>query len=82
MGFGLGLAIAKSAVTEHGGRVEVGSSPSGGARFTLVLRFASDLDDETVRKLEVIAAKCPVHRTLEGEVMFEDSVKLVQPVTT
>ncbi len=30
----------------------------------------------------MIAAKCPIHRTLEGEVMFEDSVKLVQPVTT
>jgi putative redox protein len=46
-------------------------------RFTLVLRFASDLDDETVRKLEVIAAKCPVHRTLEGEVMFEERVERV-----
>ncbi|MDZ4772937.1 MAG: ATP-binding protein [Planctomycetota bacterium] len=35
IGYGLGLALAKSAVTEHGGRVEVGSSASGGARFTL-----------------------------------------------
>jgi uncharacterized OsmC-like protein len=24
----------------------------------------------------VIAAKCPVHRTLEGEVMFEERVEL------
>jgi uncharacterized OsmC-like protein len=24
-----------------------------------------------------IAAKCPVHRTLEGEVMFEETVEVV-----
>jgi signal transduction histidine kinase len=41
LGFGMGLAIAKSAVTEHNGRVEVGSSPLGGARFTLVLPRAT-----------------------------------------
>jgi putative redox protein len=35
-----------------------------------------------VEKLRVIAAKCPVHRTLEGEVMFEDRVKFVEPATT
>jgi signal transduction histidine kinase len=37
LGYGLGLALTKSAVTEHGGRVEVESSPTGGARFTLHL---------------------------------------------
>ena len=35
-----------------------------------------------VEKLRVIAAKCPVHRTLEGEVMFADRIKLVEPATT
>jgi signal transduction histidine kinase len=37
-GSGLGLAIVKVAVDLHNGSIEVGRSPSGGARF--VLRFA------------------------------------------
>ena len=31
----------------------------------------------TAQRLMQIAAKCPVHRTLEGEVMFEEQIKLV-----
>jgi hypothetical protein len=27
----------------------------------------------------VIAAKCPVHRTLDGEVMFDERVEIAQP---
>ena len=34
-GFGLGLAIVQRVMQWHRGRVEVGSSPQGGARFTL-----------------------------------------------
>ena len=34
------------------------------------------LDEEQIERLRVIAAKCPVHRTLEGEVMFEERVEL------
>jgi putative redox protein len=44
-------------------------------RFNLVLRFPESLSDEQVERLKVIAAKCPVHRTLDGEVMFEESVE-------
>ncbi len=47
-------------------------------RFKLALRFPSDCTEEQVERLQVIAAKCPVHRTLEGEVMFEDKVELVE----
>ena len=36
-GTGLGLAIVKAVASSHGGRVEVGRSPSGGARFTVQL---------------------------------------------
>ena len=36
-GSGLGLAIVRHVVDRHGGHVEVGESPSGGARFTLWL---------------------------------------------
>lgn len=48
-------------------------------RFELVLRLPSDLAPEHVEKLRVIAAKCPVHRTLDGEVMFDERVELVSP---
>lgn len=40
--------------------------------FELVTRLPAHLDDEQRRRLEIIAAKCPVHRTLEGEVVFEE----------
>ncbi len=29
-------------------------------------------------RLKVIAAKCPVHRTLDGEVMFDERVERIQ----
>jgi len=46
-------------------------------RFNLVTRFPDSLSDEQVERLRVIAAKCPVHRTLEGEVMFHEQVERV-----
>jgi putative redox protein len=46
-------------------------------RFHLVMRFPESLSEETVERLRVIAAKCPVHRTLDGEVMFDESVERV-----
>jgi putative redox protein len=47
-------------------------------RFNLILRLPSDLSEEQVERLKVIAAKCPVHRTLDGEVMFDERVERVQ----
>jgi putative redox protein len=46
-------------------------------RFNLIMRFPDSLTDEQVERLRVIAAKCPVHRTLEGEVMFDEKVERV-----
>jgi putative redox protein len=46
-------------------------------RFNLVLRLPEGLSDEQVERLQVIAAKCPVHRTLEGEAMFDERVERV-----
>ena len=45
-------------------------------KFELVMHMPAHLDEEQIEKLSVIAAKCPVHRTLEGEVMFEERVEL------
>jgi putative redox protein len=46
-------------------------------QFNLVMKMPAHLSDEQVERLRVIAAKCPVHRTLEGEVAFDEQVKLV-----
>ena len=46
-------------------------------RFNLVLRLPDTLTDEQAERLQVIAAKCPVHRTLEGEAMFSERVERV-----
>jgi putative redox protein len=46
-------------------------------KFQLVMRFPDDLPDEQVERLQVIAAKCPVHRALDGEVMFLERVERV-----
>jgi putative redox protein len=51
-------------------------------RFKLALRLPSSLDQEQVERLAVIAAKCPVHRTLDSEVTFEQDVELVEPAAT
>ena len=49
-------------------------------RFELVVRLPQDLEDDQVRRLMAIAAKCPVHRTLDGEVMFDERVERMSPV--
>jgi putative redox protein len=46
-------------------------------RFNLVMRFPDSMSDEQMERLRVIAAKCPIHRTLEGEVMFDERVERV-----
>jgi putative redox protein len=45
-------------------------------RFELVMRMPAHLSEDQVESLRVIAAKCPVHRTLEGEVAFDERVEL------
>ena len=51
-------------------------------RFNILMRFPDGLSDEQVEKLRVIAAKCPVHRTLDGEVMFDERVERLQLQTS
>ena len=45
-------------------------------RFKMIMRMPAHLSEEQVEKLRVIAAKCPIHRTLEGEVLFDEQVEL------
>ncbi len=49
--------------------------------FKLALRLPSGLAPEQVERLESIASKCPVHRTLAAETRFEQTVELVEPAT-
>ncbi|HME03764.1 MAG TPA: OsmC family protein [Solirubrobacteraceae bacterium] len=46
-------------------------------KFEMVMRLADDVPEEQVERLRVIAAKCPVHRVLDGEVMFQERVERV-----
>ena len=45
-------------------------------RFELVMTMPAHLEEEQIERLTAIAAKCPVHRTLEGEVAFDERVEL------
>jgi putative redox protein len=47
-------------------------------KFDVVLRLPTQLSDYQVGRLLVIAAKCPIHRTLDGEVMFRERVERLQ----
>jgi putative redox protein len=45
-------------------------------RFTMQVQLPKELPSEQRDRLMQIAAKCPVHRALEGEVMFEENIEL------
>lgn len=47
------------------------------ARYAVAVRIPAELSGDQVERLEVIAGKCPVHRTLTGEVEIEDRIELV-----
>ena len=41
------------------------------------VKLPKELPEEQRERVMQVAAKCPVHRTLEGEVMFDETVELV-----
>lgn len=45
-------------------------------KFQMAVRLPKELPEEQREKLMQIVAKCPVHRTLEGEVMFDEKLEL------
>ena len=46
-------------------------------KFVMNVRFPKELPEDQRERLMQIAAKCPVHRALEGEVMFEETAEVV-----
>ena len=46
-------------------------------RFQISVKLPKELPEDQRERLMQIVAKCPVHRTLEGEVMFEERLVLV-----
>ena len=46
-------------------------------RFRMSVQMPKELPEEQRERLMQIAAKCPVHRALESEVMFDERVELV-----
>lgn len=68
------------------GHVEVGAEYSPAERgcptkFELVIRLPADIPEEQAERLRAIAAKCPVHRALDGEVMFRERIERVHMAT-
>ena len=60
--------------------VDVGYEPAqrgSPTKFHMAIKLPKELPEEQRERLTQIAARCPVHRTLEGEVMFEESIDLV-----
>ena len=46
-------------------------------RFDMSVKLPKELSEDQRAKLMQIVAKCPVHRTLEGEVMFDEKLELI-----
>jgi CheY-like chemotaxis protein len=47
-GTGIGLSISRSVIDSHGGRIELGDRPGGGAQFRVVLPYDSSLAETEV----------------------------------
>jgi putative redox protein len=46
-------------------------------RFEINVKLPKELPEEQRERLMQIVARCPVHRTLEGEVIFDEKLQLV-----
>ena len=60
-------------------RVDVTYEPAqrgSPTKFRIRVQLPKELPEEQRDKLISIVAKCPVHRTLEGEVMFDEEIEL------
>ena len=64
--------------------VDFEGAPKAGesANFAVHLRTPASLSDEQVERIAAIAAKCPVHRTLAGDVRIEIDTEIVDGAAT
>jgi putative redox protein len=46
-------------------------------RFQIEIKLPKELPEDQRERLMQIVARCPVHRTLEGEVIFDEKLSLV-----
>jgi putative redox protein len=59
--------------------VEVNYEPAqrgSPTRFEISVKLPKELPEEQRERLMQIVARCPVHRTLEGEVIFDERLEL------
>jgi len=47
------------------------------SRFDVMMKVPAELTEEQVERIRTIATKCPVHRTLAGDVEIDDRVTRV-----
>ena len=75
---GLPLDLVRVTLTHRRHHAEDSTDPEGRPQSITVierrLEFVGDLDDTQRAKLAEIADKCPVHRTLEGEIRVETTL--------
>jgi putative redox protein len=50
--------------------------------FNLLIRLPETCSPEQVERLRAIAAKCPVHRTLEAGAVFRERVEMSRPASS
>jgi putative redox protein len=55
--------------------VDWGRAEGGGAQFEVLIKVPAELTEEQLEALKAIAGKCPVHRTLVGDVEISDRVQ-------
>jgi uncharacterized OsmC-like protein len=67
LGFGAG---------DGGRRYDNRSTPR---RFDVSIRLTGALDDEQLARLEKVAAACPLRRSIEAGVVFEERIETRQP---
>jgi putative redox protein len=51
-------------------------------KFVVTIRLPAGLSDAQIERLSVIAAKCPVHRTLDGDAIFEERIETAPPASS
>jgi putative redox protein len=50
-------------------------------RFDVVIRLSGELTDEQLKRLEKVAAACPVRRSIEAGIQFDERIEAIRPAT-